>query len=77
MPPPPPSSANHGLFVDLHPSIGETTPQSTVVFGDLVEPSEPKKKKPRKLNGKSTKFTKINGPLGLSGLSLCIQQMVK
>ncbi len=49
MPLPPPSSANHGLFVDLHPSIGETTPQSTIVVGDPVEPSEPKKKKPRKV----------------------------
>jgi hypothetical protein len=30
--------------VDLHPSIGETTPQSIVVVGDPVETSELKKK---------------------------------
>jgi len=47
LPLPPPSFANHGLLVDLHPSIGETTPQSIVVVGDPVETSE-LKKKPRK-----------------------------
>jgi hypothetical protein len=34
--------------VDLHPSICEITPQSAVVVGDPVEPSELKKKKPKK-----------------------------
>jgi hypothetical protein len=48
LPPPPPSSANHGLSMDLHPSICETTPQSIVLVGNPVEPSGPKKKKPKK-----------------------------
>jgi hypothetical protein len=30
--------------MDLHPSVGETTSQATVVVGDLVELSELKKK---------------------------------
>ncbi len=45
MPLPPPSSANHGLFLDLHPYVGETTPQSIVVVGDPTKPNEPNKKK--------------------------------
>jgi hypothetical protein len=47
--PPPPPSTNHDLYVNLHPFIGETTPQSTIVVGDHVKPSEPKKKKPIKV----------------------------
>jgi hypothetical protein len=35
--------------VDLHPFVGETTPQSTVVVGDPAKPNEPKKKKPIKV----------------------------
>jgi hypothetical protein len=35
--------------VDLHHSIGEITPQSIVVVGNLVEPSKTKKKKAKKV----------------------------
>ncbi len=47
--PPPLSFVNHGLFVYLHPSIGETTPQSIVVVRNPSKLSELKKKKPRKV----------------------------
>jgi hypothetical protein len=36
-----------------------------------------KRRNLEKMSGKSTKFTKIDGLLGLFGLSLCVQQMVK
>lgn len=42
--PPTSLSANHGLSMDLHLSIGETTSQAIVVVGDHVELSELKKK---------------------------------
>ncbi len=45
LPLPPTSwSANHGLSMDLHPSVGETTSQDIVVVGDPTELSELKKK---------------------------------
>jgi hypothetical protein len=34
--------------VDLHPFVGETTPQSIIVVGDFAKPSESKQKKPIK-----------------------------
>jgi hypothetical protein len=43
------SFANHGSSVDLHPFVGETTPQAIVVVGNPTEPNEPKKKKPMKV----------------------------
>jgi len=49
LPLPPPSSTNHGLFMDLHLFVGETTPQSNVVVGDFAKLSEFKKKKPIKV----------------------------
>ncbi len=48
LPLPPPSFANHGSFVDFHPYVDETTPPTIVVIGDLAEPREPNKKKPKK-----------------------------
>jgi hypothetical protein len=34
--------------MDLHPFVGETTPQPTIVVGDPTKLNEPKKKKPKK-----------------------------
>jgi hypothetical protein len=58
--------------VDLHPFVGETTPQSNVVGGDPSKHNEPKKKKPRKIKWEINLITKIDGLLGLFGLSLCV-----
>jgi len=45
LPLPPTSwSANHGFFMDLHPSVGETTSQAIVFVGNHVELNELKKK---------------------------------
>jgi hypothetical protein len=42
--------------MDLHPSIGETTPRSTIVVGDPTKPNEPKMKKPKRVEWESNQI---------------------